>query len=164
MGGRAAAPAGRLRPLATSFPAARGREWDGDQSAKRRRLSTSGLLAHEESQSGEVCSEWLNSTKRQQLGEDIRVLALRLPSRDCGEALRRLKKYVIRIPKIKAIINDAPSAQDEHAAGDGLGEGGEKKLVLIQPEAGACGEQVGDGASGAGIPEEVRAFAGVEYP
>jgi len=160
LGDRALVPAGRLRPHATfSSPAARRREWDKDQCAKRRRLSTSGLHAHEGGQSGEMCSEWLNSTKRQQLGEDICVLALRLPSRECGEALRRLKKYVIRIPKIKAIINDAPSARDAHAGGNGTEEGGEKKLVLIQPEAGAGGKQFDEGGSGVGIPEEVRAFA-----
>ena len=125
----------------------------------KKRLSVPGLHAHSRihSEDGSDSTNWLDRTQRQTLGEDIRVLALRLPSRECGEALRRLKKHVVRIPKTKAIIDD-PGGIEQRGGGEAT------KLVLIQPIL-ASEEGRGDTGRGGharnrgGIPEEVMAFA-----
>ena len=88
----------------------------------------------------------------------VPVLALRLPSSECGAAMQQLSAYVLRLPRIKAVISDpSPRASMEAPTNT--------KLILIQPDGGVGGvaerEEGGSGKEWVGrvVPEEVARFA-----
>ena len=112
----------------------------------------------------------LDEVTRVGLGDDVHCVALRLPSKLCGQAMQALRKHVLRIPKIKAVIDDDGST------------GSASKLVLIAYEEGGTEEaleekqddvvnltEVADGldsiagsrspALGLSVPGAVRTFA-----
>jgi hypothetical protein len=71
----------------------------------------------------------LDRRMRDGVCRQVPVLALRLPSSECGAAMQQLSAYVLRLPRIKAVIPDpSPRASIEAPTNT--------KLILIQPDGG----------------------------